>query len=175
VNDLLLVAALDAQVLGSTYLAMEAILPDLNEVLANIDVRQTFWMLPRNDLGATPPLAGTASWWLWRAWALLIGLSNVGVAITYKTLHHKRAWLFPIFDRDTLARMGACGVPWQTLHDELAAQSAQFKHLEQWFAVQAVERGGVYLTRLRIHDILLWADINDQRGPLGEAGGIVLG
>jgi Family of unknown function (DUF6308) len=177
VTDLLAVAPLDARAGGADYLAMEAILPDLNEALTYLDVEQTFWALPRDDLGAAPPNGGTPSWWLWRAWALLIGLEDVGVAIAYKTLHHKRPWFFPIFDNDTVAKMGGRRA-WQVLHDELTSQAAQFTHLEQWFAVQATKRGGVHLTRLRIHDILLWGAITDaggKREALSRAGQQALG
>jgi len=174
VNDLLVVAALDAGARAAKYLAMEAILPDLNEVLAHVEVGQTFWKLPRNHLGSSPPPASTPAWWLWRAWALLMGLEDIGIAVAYKTLHHKRPWLFPIFDNETMAKMGGAGA-WQVLHDELTDQVGQFTYLEQWFAAQATSRGGVHLTRLRIHDILLWADTRRERGPLTRAGCQVLG
>jgi hypothetical protein len=178
VTDLLAVAALDAGAGGADYLAMEAVLPDLNEVLSHVDVGQTFWALPRADLGATPTAdTGTPSWWLWRAWALLTGLKGVGVAIAYKTLHHKRPWFFPVFDNDTVAKMGGkCA--WQVLHQELASQVVQFTHLEQWFAAEATKRGGVHLTRLRIHDILLWGAIardGVEREALIRAGHEALG
>jgi hypothetical protein len=180
VGDLLAVAALDAGVDGAKFLAMEAILPDLNEVLAQIDIGRTFWALNPAWLGAVPrvppvPPAGTTEWWLWRAWALLRGLSGVGPTITHKVLHHKRPWLFPIVDTETVNRLSKCGGEWQTLHAELTNQVDQFKHLEQWFAGQAIERGGMLVTRLRIHDILLWADVKGQRGALKTAGRKVLG
>ncbi|HUC23122.1 MAG TPA: DUF6308 family protein [Streptosporangiaceae bacterium] len=173
VNDLLVIAALDPGAGAAKYLAMEAILPDLNDVLAHIDVDQTFWKLPRDHLGSSLPPAGTPAWWLWRAWALLMGLENIGVAVAYKTLHHKRPWLFPIFDNGTMAKMGGAGA-WQVLHDDLTGQAGRFTYLEQWFATQATSRGGVHLTRLRIHDILLWADTWRERRPLTEAGHEVL-
>lgn len=177
VTDLLAVAALDARAGAAHYLAMEAILPDLNEVLAHVDVAHTFWALPRAGLGTTPPPTGTPSWWLWRAWALLMGLEDVGVAIAYKALHHKRPWFFPIFDNDTVVKMGGKAA-WQVLHDELISQVTQFTHLEQWFAVEATKRGGVHLTRLRIHDILLWGGITQagvEREALSRAGHEALG
>ena len=174
VNDLLAVAGLDSGAGAAEYLAKEAILPDLNEVLTHVEVSQTFWTLPRAHLGSSPPPTGTPAWGLWRAWALLMGLENVGIAIAYKTLHHKRPWLFPIFDNGTVARMGGRDA-WQVLHDELTAQAAQFTYLEQWFVALATNRGGVHLTRLRIHDILLWADATAQRAALGRAGHDVLG
>lgn len=174
VGDLLAVAALDARVGSAEFLAMEAILPDLNEVLAHIDIGKTFWALNPAWLGAVPP-AGAEERWLWRAWALLRGLKGVGPTITHKVLHHKRPWLFPIFDTRTVERMRRCGDEWQTLHAELTNQVGQFKHLERWFAGQAIERGGMLLTRLRIHDILLWADVTGQRRALIAAGQRVLG
>lgn len=177
VSDLLAVAALDAGAGAAEYLAIEAIVPDLNEALSHIDIGQTFWTLPGNHLGPTPPLEKGAAWWLWRCWTLLMGLRDVGVAITYKTLHHKRPWFFPIFDNDTVAAMGGKQA-WATLHEELCEQATQFTHLEQWFAVEATKRGGVHLTRLRIHDILLWgaiANAGSEREALMRAGRDVLG
>ena len=46
---------------------MEAIIPDLNQVLAHINIGMTFWALNPTWLVAVPP-AGTEEWWLWRAW-----------------------------------------------------------------------------------------------------------
>lgn len=66
VTDLLVVAALDARAGAANYRAMDAILPDLNEVLTHLDVERTFWALPRAHLGTAPPDGGTPSWWLWR-------------------------------------------------------------------------------------------------------------
>lgn len=51
----------------------------------------------------------------------------------------------------------------------------EFEHLERWFAGKAIERGGVLLTRLRIHDILLWADVTGQRKALITVGQKLLG
>ncbi len=177
VHDLLVIAALNPRATASDYLQMEAILPDLNEALAHIAVTQTFWMLPRAELGTTPPPSGTSAWWLWRAWSLLMGLDNVNVAKTYKTLHHKRPWLFPNFDTKTMHAMGNEGA-WQALHDELNTQATQFTELEQWFAVEATERGGVAITRLRIHDVLLWGALEEggqERRRLLDAGNDALG
>lgn len=166
VTDLLAVSALDARAGAAEYLAMEAILPELSEVLGNVDVTQTFWDLPRKELGANPPEQRTPSWWLWRAWMLLMGLDDVGVAITYKTLHRKRPWFFPIFDSNTVAQMGG-NLAWQVLHDELISQADKFVYLEQWFKEEAAKRGGVCLSRLRIHDILLWSG-SGARGALAS-------
>jgi hypothetical protein len=177
VADLLIVAALDAGASGDAILAMEAVLPDLNEVLANIDLGQTFWTMSPDDLGATSPQEGTPAWWLWRAWVLLRGAKGVGPTITDKVLHHKRPWLFPIFDDATRQAMGAESA-WRVLHAELQDQAAQFVYLEQWFAARAAERGGVGLSRLRIHDILHWGNIargGAERERLIHAGRSVLG
>jgi len=176
VTDLLTVAALDSGAGAVQYLAMEAILPDLNEVLAHIDLAQTFWALPKDQLGTTPPPEGAPSWWLWRAWALLMSLHGVGIAIAYKALHRKRPLFFPIFDNHTVDTMGGA-LAWQALHDELTMQSAQFSQLERWFAGEATKRGGAHLTRLRVHDILLWAAVahsGSEREALARAGQGVL-
>jgi hypothetical protein len=102
---------------------------------------------------------------------------GVGPTITDKVLHHKRPWLFPIFDHATRQAMGAESA-WRVLHAELQNQAAQFIYLEQWFAAQAAERGGVRLSRLRIHDILHWGHIargGAERERLIRAGLRVLG
>lgn len=176
VNDLLAIAALDAGARSAAYLAVEAILPDLNDALSHLDVAQTFWDLPRDHLRTAIPPGDSPSWWLWRSWAILMGLQDVGVAMTYKVLHHKRPWLFPIFDNDTIAAMGG-NLAWQILHEELSSQEDRFTYLEQWFVTEATNRGGVHLTRLRIHDILLWGSITDsgnQREVLIQSGRDVL-
>ena len=45
----------DADAGAKGYLAVEAVLPDLNEALAHVDVTQSFWSLPRTDLRKISP------------------------------------------------------------------------------------------------------------------------
>ena len=50
---------------------------------------------------------------------------------------------------------------WKIIHDDLNNQAAQFEELEGWFAERVVELGGIPLTRLRMHDMLLWLAIRE--------------
>jgi hypothetical protein len=71
-------------------------------------------------------------------------------------LHHRRPDLFPLLVRTTRwqllphLREGDSGVE-AVIHRELSANSAAFDALERDLAAQGVE-----LTRLRLHDVLLW-------------------
>ena len=88
-------------------------------------------------------------------------------------LHHRRPDLFPLLVRTTRwqllphLREGDSGVE-AVIHRELRANSASFDVLERQLAAD-----GVHLTRLRLHDVLLWL-IAGLRLPaavdLGQAG-----
>jgi hypothetical protein len=162
-HDVAITAAVDSQVKGRAILEILAIREELDSVLASIPVTQTFWDLPVGKLGAEPPSPGdVAAWGVWRAWTLLMGLDGVKVAITHKTLHHKRPWLFPMLDSRTREALGGVNA-WAAIHKDLTTQQVQFQELEDWFAARAASEHGVPLTRLRIHDILLWGGLNKVR------------
>jgi hypothetical protein len=71
-------------------------------------------------------------------------------------LHHRRPDLFPLLNRTTRwqllphAQEGDSGVE-AVIHRELQANTAAFQALED-----AVVAHGLLLTRLRLHDVLLW-------------------
>jgi hypothetical protein len=156
IEDFTITAALNSQIGAAAILGMQAIAPALTEALAHIPADQTFWGLPHDHLRSAPPPAESLAWWLWRAWALLMGVPQINVAVAHKTLHHKRPWLFPLLDNLTVDAYPNGGA-WAGIHQELTEQADTFTLLEQWFAAQAAARQGIPLTRLRIHDILLWA------------------
>jgi hypothetical protein len=169
VEDIVITAALDAGVSGQAVLGLEAIRPDLNEVLTRIPVTTTFWDLPAADLGEEPPAVGAVSWWVWRAWALLMGLRGVDRAITHKLLHRKRPWLFPMLDSVTTRHLGGLRA-WATINCDLNQHKQEFVALEEWFAELASAQDGVQLTRLRIHDILLWAELSGNSQEMRDLG-----
>jgi hypothetical protein len=85
---------------------------------------------------------------------------DVKVALTHKLLHHKRPDLFPLIDRKTEPLLAAhtdesAGL-WAVVHSELNANQRQFTALETTFAELVDGEGDVPLTRLRLHDVLLW-------------------
>ncbi len=162
--DLLTPPGLDRKIAATEILAMEAVVKDVSEALARVPVHQTFWDLPLDghpiwlDPVARPD---TIAWWVWRAYWLIDGANSVGSTTAHKILHHKRPWLFPLVDDVTEPRLGGARKTWEQINSDLAQHKAGFERLEQWFAcVAATEAraGGVAvpITRLRIHDILLW-------------------
>lgn len=159
VEDIVATAALDTGVSGEAVLGVDAIRHDPNETLVHIPVATTFWQLPVKDFDERPSASGTVSWWVWRAWALLIGLTGVDRAITHKLLHRKRPWLFPMLDSVTSAHLGGFRA-WATIWEDLARHEQEFAGLEDWFAALASAHDGVRLTSLRIHDIMLWGELS---------------
>ena len=104
-----------------------------------------------------------------------MNLPGLDVAIANKTLHHKRPWLFPMLDNLTLESLGGAGKAWAVIHGDLTRHADEFEELETWFAALASQKGGVQLTRLRIHDILLWGHVSPNGAGLASAGRGVLG
>lgn len=174
IEDVVMTAALDSRVGGNATLGIEAISCDLDEVLTRIPVTVAFWSLPTAHLGPQPPPTGTVSWWVWRAWTLLMGLPQVDRAITHKVLHRKRPWLFPMLDSVTSDHLGHQHA-WAAIHADLQRHVQEFTALEEWFAALATAYDGVQLTRLRIHDILLWADLSGNRHAMHGLGSPFLG
>jgi hypothetical protein len=101
-----------------------------------------------------------------------MGLPDIGITLTHKVLHHKRPQVFPLLDRLTAARIRAAGGHqlWSFVHAELVCQPDRFAELERWFAAEARRRQGEGLTRLRIHDIVLWCEASGQFAAAKERG-----
>ena len=120
---------------------------------------RAFWDLPEEEVGRTPP-PGTTGAALNDAWQECMATDKVGVALTHKMLHHKRPDLFPLIDGLTdgpLERYADDAVRlWGVVHRELRTNAVQFGALEQTFADLVDGPEDVPLTRLRLHDILLW-------------------
>lgn len=103
-----------------------------------------------------------------------MGLHGVDRAITHKLLHHKRSWLFPMLDSVTTAHLGGFRA-WATIWEDLTRHEQEFVALEDWFATLASAHDGVRLTRLRIHDIMLWAELSGDRPTMESLGQQFLG
>ena len=130
-----------------------AILDDVNAELCQIPAGTTFWGLPNANHTTAP--VNSILWRMWRAVDLLEAVPGVAEAVSHKTLHHKRPELFPLLDNKTMGSY----LPrdsWQIIHADLTAFAPEFAALEEWFAGEAAQRGKVGLTRLRMHDIILW-------------------
>lgn len=83
------------------------------------------------------------------AWYRIESVPGCGVTKTHKILHHAWPHLFPLVDRQTMAKLGEN--LWLTIYDDLTKpeQVAAWDELEAWFATLAGARAGVPLTRLR--------------------------
>lgn len=173
-RDLLVSAGLNGRVDSKAFLSLRAAEPEVSRALQAIPDEQTFWDLDAKDIAGLPGRR-TGAWSVWRAWWVLMCTPDVGLALTHKVLHHKRPALFPLLDNQTVAALPP-GRAWLSIHQELTEGAAEFEDLENWFADQAVERNGVRLTRLRIHDIVLWCSVSKERHDIVlEHGREVLG
>jgi hypothetical protein len=147
-----------------------AVAPGVNEVMRQVPSEVSFWMLPRADL--EKPQEGTPNWCLHRAWYLIESVPGCGLTKTHKILHHAWPHLFPLIDRQTRTRLG--DNLWLTIYDDLKRHEGEFDELETWFATLAGTRGGVALTRLRLHDILLWCGVTEEANGAGRFGRILV-
>jgi hypothetical protein len=133
--------------------------PHVRESIRRADGRP-FWRLPAEEAARRPP-PGSAGEALDHAWQECMATGSVKTALTHKLLHHKRPDLFPLIDRKTGRRLKKqtdrqrVGL-WAVVHQELTDNDAQFTALEAAFARLVAAEDDVPLTRLRLHDILLW-------------------
>jgi hypothetical protein len=171
-QDLAVAVALDSQLGGMDLLQAAAIAPVLAEVISAIPITQTFWTLPYADLGTATPSQASPAYPLWSAYQLLSGLKGIKETKATKALHHKRPWYFPLVDSYTSQPLGG-KLAWQTIHHDLEKFETEFVELEEWFAGVALQMHGVALTRLRIHDILLWGECEGSRAKMIGLGALV--
>lgn len=147
----------------------------VSETMAAVPEGATFWELGRNEIEpAGLPEEGSVSWALHRSWAILMSTPKCGVTITHKILHHKWPRLFPLIDRQTKALL-AENTSWLNVHDDLTSQEAEFAALENWFdELRLKQNEGPALTRLRLHDIMLWSLATGEADEAIALGGILL-
>jgi hypothetical protein len=169
--DILVTAAINSRIGHKAIAGMRAIAPEVSAALAGIPLGETFWSFPAARMKS--PTTGSALWWAWRAYELLKSVAGVNVAVAHKTLHHKRPEVFPLLDNPTRHCYGTYA--WAEVHEELLSQQRQFAALERWFCGQAAARNGVPLTRLRLHDILLWCAVRPGEREAASAAGAELG
>jgi Family of unknown function (DUF6308) len=167
--DLFIAAGLNGRLDNVGIASLLAVEPEVSGALAAIPADTTFWGLPADavaaagaggEVPASSPLRP-----MLRAWTAFMGAPGLDVAITHKTLHHKRPRVFPLLDGRTAMAYPA-GEAWASIHDDLNADPDAWEQLERRFAGEAAQRGGVPLTRLRMHDIVLWLRLS---GGLDEA------
>lgn len=156
--DLTVAAGLNARMSVDRVGALQAVAELVGESIEHLEDAPPFWELDRDELHA-PTATETREWWALRAWSLLMSQPDVGVAVTHKTLRHKRPKLFPLLDSVTKKHLPK-GRAWATIHDDLTSQAEAWAQLEADFtAATDPARGDFELTRLRLHDILLWLTV----------------
>ena len=152
-----------------------AIAPMVRDVVASIGNKEfCFWDLDPNEvIPRGMPAEGSPSLALHRAWYLVESVKGADVAVTHKLLHHAWPHLFPLIDNRTASKLGE-GY-WVTILEDLKNHRSEFADLEDWFEELAQEIGGVRLTRLRLHDILLWCRVTGEEEEAAKAGRDLVG
>ncbi len=156
--DILTSEGLHGRLDPAGWTAMRSVLDDVRP-LADAAIERAagrpFWELP-DDVFSVLTEPGTVGSWLRRIWQHCEVTPGVQPAHVTAALHHRRPHLFPLVVRTTRwhllphLREGDSGVE-AVVHRELTANAADFARLEDELAARDVR-----LTRLRLHDVLLW-------------------
>ncbi len=175
--DILTAEGLHGRLDRGAWTAMAAALPDVQALADDVVARAAggpFWALPEDEFSVLSE-PGTVGALLRRTGELCAerGLSRPHVAAA---LHHRHPGLFPLVHDATRwpllphVRESDSGVE-AVVHRELRHAADAFAALED-----AVRREGLELTRLRLHDVLLWLNTTLRFGhavALGRSGSLV--
>jgi hypothetical protein len=167
-HDVLVIGGLngrpDAEIVGSVV----AVTPAISQKLRRIADAPAFWELPLEGLDEGARSDDGAVIDIYRAWSVLMSVERVDVATTHKILHHKLPRHFPLLDRRTVVAFPR-GLAWRAIHQEVT--DPEFEDLEAWFDdLRFNFEATVPLSRLRLHDILLWSRIVGQWASARAAG-----
>lgn len=155
--DVLVANGLNAQMRAEEIAGVLAYSEDVSAELARIDENAAcFWDLSRDEVQTKPPDDASPAWQVWRAWTILMGVEGINIARTHKILHHKRPSVFPLIDNKTIDLLDRGRSAWAAIHDDLTTTPSAWVRLETTVNALLASKGGVPLTRLRMHDILLW-------------------
>ena len=173
-DDVLVAEGLHGRLDPAGWAAVRSALDEVGPLAEAVAVRadgRAFWELPPGELSVLeePGTVGAAL----RA----IGRHGTGRQRDhlYAALHHRRPDLVPLLDATTRRQMlphveeGDSG-PEAVVHRELLANAEAFGALETVASGLMTATGGVPLTRLRLHDVLVWLS-----GSLRLAHAVALG
>jgi hypothetical protein len=156
--DILTSEGLHGRLDPAGWTAMKSVLDDVRP-LADAAVERAagrpLWELPDDEFSVLAE-PGTVGSWLRRIWEHCEVTPDVRSAHVTAALHHRRPDVFPLALRTTRwhllphVREGDSGVE-AVVHRELVANASAFERLEDELAERDIE-----LTRLRLHDLLLW-------------------
>jgi hypothetical protein len=154
--DILTAEGLHGRLDPDGWAAMKGVLDDVGP-LADAAIERAagrpFWELPADEFSVLAE-PGTVGGQLRRIWQHCEVTPDVQPAHVTAALHHRRPDLFPLVVRTTRwhllphVREGDSGVE-AVIHRELRGNASAFARLE-------AELAPLGLTRLRLHDVLLW-------------------
>lgn len=170
--DVLVADGLNAKMLARDIAGALAVAEPVSECLAAIEPGTTFWGLDRPEVAVAPGSESERAWPIWRAWSILMGVRGLDVARTHKILHHRRPEVFPLLDNETIKLIGSPS--WSSIYDDLTEAPDMWEALEVSVNESLVAADGVALTRLRLHDILVWCRATDRWAAALAAGADVL-
>jgi hypothetical protein len=164
--DLLVTAGLNARIDVTTLARLRSF---ADRAAVHLDaahrLEPDFRRLGREELGDDrPKVRGSAEWHLYEAWRQGMATPGLRIARVHKMLHHKRPWLVPLLDNETVQPIAAaagargCGA-WQLIYDEIHAHAGHFQELADRFDERAKTIDGVSLSWLRLYDILVWMKV----------------
>ena len=158
--DVLVANGLNARMPASATGAVLSVADEISAVLKEIHPSETFWDLPRDHILSAPDEGSGPAWHLWRAWTILMSIHGIDIATTHKILHHKRPKFFPLIDNQTKKKLAPHS--WLIIYENLKDNPSGWQQLETDIATEARNRSHVALTRLRLHDILLWTHVTGR-------------
>jgi Family of unknown function (DUF6308) len=157
-RDILVAEGLHGRLDPTAWAAMKGVLDDvapLADAAVDRAAGRPFWELPEDEFSVLAE-PGTVGAVLRGIRSLCEESPDVRPQHVAAALHHRRPSLFPLLNRTTRwqllphVREGDSGVE-AVIHRELQANAPAFQALED-----AVLAHGLHLTRLRLHDVLLW-------------------
>jgi hypothetical protein len=156
--DILTAEGLHGRLDRARWAAVKGVLDDVRPFAEGTVERaagRPFWQLDADEFSVLAE-PGTVGSCLRRIWQHCEVTPDVRPAYVTAALHHRRPDLFPLVVRTTRwhllphVREGDSGVE-AVVHRELTANAAAFTQLEG-----ELEAREISLTRLRLHDVLLW-------------------
>jgi hypothetical protein len=175
--DVLVAEGLHGRLPPAGWTAVRAALDDVGPLADAATARaagRACWELPAEEFSvlAEPGTVGAA---LRGVWQRTQDADRVRPDLVSAALHHRSPALVPHVDRTTRRQLwphvveGDSGVE-AVVHRELRANAAGFAALEAAVAALLADGAGPPLTRLRLHDVLLWLS-----GSLRLAHAVALG
>lgn len=155
--DVFASAGLNSGIDSAVMLRLLAII-DNDPTLPNLATVPEFWLLSPDCLRRDPG-PGCPEHELWEIWRRLTKLEGVAGAVASKVIHHRWDTKFALFD-SRIARIYHGDESWAEICEDLQHTSEWWEELERQFDCYRVKHQngrGVSLRRLRLLDILAWA------------------